>query len=197
MDYVCSGDYDRDIAKVLGEAQAYVEQRAGEVKKPALILDIDETALSNRPEIRANDFGYIPNGPCDLALHAGCGDRSWELSARGEAIAPTLALFSAAKARGVAVFFLTGRNDEQLLRAATESNLRMAGNQGWAGLIMRDAESTTAFADVYKSQQRAKIEAEGYAIIAHGGDQDSDLRGGHADKTFRVPNPFYLIPSKP
>src|SRR5437016_4710667 len=92
MDYVCSGDYDRDLARVLAEAKAYVEQRAGAVQKPALVLDIDETSLSNWQQIRANDFGYIPNGPCDLARRSGCGQRSWELSARGEAIAPTVAL---------------------------------------------------------------------------------------------------------
>ena len=197
MDYVCSGDYDRDLAKVLSEARAHVEQRAGAVQKPALVLDIDETSLSNWRQIRANDFGYIAGGPCDLARRAGCGQRSWELSAGAKAIAPTLELFNAAKAKGVAVFFLTGRYGDRQERVATERNLRKAGYQGWARLIMRDAQSKDLFADVYKSQQRTKIEAEGYTIIANVGDQDSDLKGGHAEKTFRLPNPFYFLPSKP
>jgi acid phosphatase len=197
MDYVCSGDYDRDLAKVLAEAKAHVEQRAGAVRKPALVLDIDETSLSNWQQIRANDFGYIPNGPCDLARRAGCGQRSWELSARGEAIAPTVALFNAAQAKGVAVFFLTGRNGDPQERAATVRNLRKAGYRGWAGLIMRDAQSKDLFADTYKSRERARIEQDGYTIIANVGDQDSDLKGGYAEKTFRLPNPFYFLPSKP
>jgi acid phosphatase len=29
-------------------------------------------------------------------------------------------------------------------------------------------------------------------IIANMGDQASDLAGGHAEKTFKLPNPFYL-----
>lgn len=197
MDYVCAGDYDRDVAKALAEAQSFVEQRAGAVRKPALVLDIDETSLSNWPEIRANDFGYIPNGPCVLARHAGCGVRSWELSARAEAIAPTLALFNAARAKGVTVFFLTGRNADPALRAATGRNLRRAGYRGWKRLIMRDAGSRTLYADVFKSRERARIETEGYVIIANVGDQESDLKGGHAERGFRVPNPFYLIPSEP
>ncbi len=197
MDYVCAGDYDRDIARVLAEAKSFVERQAGAVSKPAIVLDIDETSLSNWPEIRANDFGYIANGPCDLARHAGCGDRSWELSARAEAIGPTLELVNVAKANGVAVFFITGRDGDPALRAATERNLRKAGYRGWTRLIMRDAASRRLYADQYKTRARARIEAEGYTILANVGDQESDLKGGHAERTFRMPNPFYLIPSKP
>jgi acid phosphatase len=197
MDYVCAGDYDRDIAKALAEAKSFVEQRAGAVKKPALVLDIDETSLSNWAELRADDFGFIANGPCVLTRHAGCGDRAWELSARGEAIGPTRELFNAAKAKGVAVFFITGRAGDRALRAATQRNLRKAGYQGWTRLVMRDDASKKLYADEYKTRERAKIEAEGFTIIASVGDQESDLKGGHAERTFRVPNPFYLIPSKP
>ncbi|HUI97505.1 MAG TPA: HAD family acid phosphatase [Xanthobacteraceae bacterium] len=197
MDYVCAGDYDRDIAKVLADAKSFIEQRAGAVKKPALVLDIDETSLSNWVELRADDFGYIANGPCILARQAGCGDRSWELLARAEAIRPTVELVEAAKGKGVAVFFITGRNGDRALRGATERNLRRAGYRGWTRLIMRDTASRKLYADEYKTRERAKIEAEGYIIIASVGDQESDLKGGHAERTFRVPNPFYLIPSKP
>jgi acid phosphatase len=197
MDYVCAGDYDRDIAKALAEARSFVEQRASAVSRPALVLDIDETSLSNWVELRADDFGYIANGPCVLARHAGCGDHSWELSARAEAIGPTLELFRTAKAKGVAVFFITGRAGGRALRAATERNLRKAGYHGWTRLIMRDDASRKLYADEYKTRERAKLEGEGYTIIASVGDQESDLKGGHAERTFRVPNPFYLIPSKP
>ena len=30
--------------------------------------------------------------------------------------------------------------------------------------------------------------------IANLGDQESDLIGGHAERTFKLPNPFYLMP---
>jgi predicted secreted acid phosphatase len=46
----------------------------------------------------------------------------------------------------------------------------------------------------YKSGTRAYIESKGYDIVANFGDQFSDLEGGHADKTFKMPNPNYYLP---
>jgi len=46
----------------------------------------------------------------------------------------------------------------------------------------------------YKSGTRAYIESEGYDIVADFGDQFSDLEGGYADKTFKMPNPNYYLP---
>jgi predicted secreted acid phosphatase len=188
--YQRSGDYDRDIVTVLGQARAYIDEHAGQTAKPAIVLDIDETALSNWPEILANDFGYIGAGGCSLPAGP-CGMGAWFESARAAAIGPTLALFKAAKAKGVTVFFITGRSEAY--RAATESNLRAAGYEGWAGLAMRPTGTSTPSAADYKAPERAKIMAQGYTIIANIGDQPSDLAGGYAERTFLVPNPFYRI----
>ena len=46
----------------------------------------------------------------------------------------------------------------------------------------------------YKSATRAHIESLGYDIVANFGDQYSDLTGGFADRTFKVPNPNYYLP---
>jgi len=46
----------------------------------------------------------------------------------------------------------------------------------------------------YKSGTRAYIESQGYEIVADIGDQFSDLLGGFADKTFKMPNPNYYLP---
>ncbi len=46
----------------------------------------------------------------------------------------------------------------------------------------------------YKSGTRAYIESQGYDIVADLGDQFSDLEGGFADKTFKMPNPNYYLP---
>ena len=46
----------------------------------------------------------------------------------------------------------------------------------------------------YKSGTRAYIESQGYDIVADVGDQFSDLEGGFADKTFKMPNPNYYLP---
>jgi hypothetical protein len=194
LDYKCFGGYDRDVAKVLTEARVYVETRAGAVDKPAMVLDIDETSLSNWREIVANDFGYIAGGNCAALPNGPCGEHAWELSAEAPALAPTLALFNAAKAKGVAIFFITGRTGDPDLRAATEKNLRAAGYDGWTELIMRPVGSHTDSAADYKAPERAKIAARGLTIIANVGDQKSDLDGGYAERTFRVPNPYYYIP---
>lgn len=190
-------DYDNEVAAVLDEAHTWVSRRAPEVAKPAIVLDIDETSLSNWQQLQHNDFGYIPGGPCDLKTNAACGQRDWELSAAATTIKPTLALFDLAKSSkgkdgsAVAVFFITGRGEDPVEKAATEWNLRKAGYDGWAKLVLRpDGQSTADF----KTTTRAAIEAEGYTIIANVGDQLSDLAGGHAERCFKVPNPFYFIP---
>ncbi len=46
----------------------------------------------------------------------------------------------------------------------------------------------------YKSGTRAYIESLGYDIVADFGDQFSDLLGGYADNTFKMPNPNYYLP---
>ena len=190
-EYKRSGAYDRDVAAVLSNAQAYVTRRAPLVRKPAIVLDIDETSLSNWPEIQANDYGRFTNGPCNLPAGP-CGSASWVASAQAEAIQPTLALFRAAKTKGVSVFFITGRSETA--REATEANLHKAGYDAWSALIMRPAGTSTPSAADYKAPERGRIAAQGYTIIANVGDQPSDLSGGNAERTYLVPNPFYRIP---
>jgi HAD superfamily, subfamily IIIB (Acid phosphatase) len=46
----------------------------------------------------------------------------------------------------------------------------------------------------YKAGTRAYIESKGYDIVADFGDQYSDLYGGYADRTFKLPNPSYYLP---
>jgi nuclease S1 len=196
-DYKCSGQYDREVADTLADAQAYVDFRAGQVNHPAVVLDIDETSLSNWPEIIANDYGFIPSGACDLV--GPCGDSAWELSAQSLVIAPTLRLFNEAKAKNVKIFFVTGRRDTPALRDATERNLRAAGYDGWEGLFMRPPAPALVANDpfpnvqAFKSAKRADI-SKNFTIIVNVGDQRSDLDGGFAERTWKVPNPFYYIP---
>jgi predicted secreted acid phosphatase len=189
--YKRSGAYDRDVAAVLARARQYVERRASMVRMPAIVLDIDDTSLSSWPRLQANDYGGITNGPCNLPAGP-CGQIAWQQSAQGEAIVPTLELFKAARAKGVSVFFITGRRE--MLRAATETNLRKAGFDGWTSLTLRPEGPPTPSVVDYKAGERAKIAARGFTIIANVGDQPSDLAGGYAERTFLVPNPFYRIP---
>ena len=67
-------------------------------------------------------------------------------------------------------------------------------NQLLAGTIS-DGDRVDVVATVhYKSATRAHIESLGYEVVANFGDQFSDLVGGSADKTFKMPNPNYYLP---
>ena len=186
------GDYPKDMAAVYAVAQSYVESRGGQVKNPAVVLDIDETTLSNWPNLDADDFGFIQDGRCDNLPHGPCGFNAWILKATAIAFPPALAFFDAAKSKHIAVIFLTARHESQ--RRATVRNLKRAGYEGWSKLILkRDKDDSTAGA--YKAAARAKLVKEGkYTIIANIGDQLSDLAGGSAECTFKLPNPLYFIP---
>lgn len=186
-----SEDYSGDIADALADARAFIEARAGQVKNPTLILDIDETSLSNWPNIAADDFGFIPDGPCNLLPKGPCGFNAWVRKHAAEAITPTRILFNAAKANGVAVFFITSRHEVD--RNVTTVNLHRAKYEGWKKLILRADNDTKRTVQDFKTEERSKIAAEGYSIIANVGDQRSDLDGGFAECTFKVPNPFYFI----
>jgi predicted secreted acid phosphatase len=191
-DYYRSGAYERDLTAVTAEASAWIAERAPQVDRPALVLDIDDTSLTNWEVIVADDFGRVFDGPCDNLPAGPCGWIAWDLRAATPAIAQTQALIDDARALGVAVFFITGRDETQ--RAATETNLEAAGYGDYHGLYMEPTGSHYASAADFKGPQRARIEAEGFAIIANMGDQPSDLAGGHAERTFLLPNPFYRIP---
>jgi predicted secreted acid phosphatase len=130
--YHDSGAYDRDLAIVADKAASWITQRALSASRPALILDIDETALSNWKIIKLDDFGRPIAGPCDPGSGAPCGWAAWDQLARSPAIRPTLQVFQKARAANVAVFFITGRPENQ--RAATERNLRQAGTAAMPGL---------------------------------------------------------------
>jgi HAD superfamily, subfamily IIIB (Acid phosphatase) len=187
--------YDQDVAAVFRSAQDFVEQNAARWPRPALVLDIDETSLTNWPSILADNFGYIPNGGCDALPDGPCGFNDWVQKSQAKAIGPALALFKAAKAKGVAVIFITGRRDKQ--RDATLLNLDHAGFDGWTELRTRPDRDNFKTAQAFKADERAKVEAEpeDYTIIANVGDQQSDITGAPAGKcTFKVPNPFYFIP---
>lgn len=190
--YHDSGSYDRDFASVMQQASDWVRLRAGHVSKPAVILDIDETSLSNWPEIEANHFAYFHDGRCDALPKGPCGVMAWEMSAKAEAFPATLSFYRMAQQHGVAIFFVTGRSENE--RADTVRNLETAGYRNWAGLVLRPEGSHTPSASDYKTLARQKIEGEGYRVIATIGDQPSDLAGGHAERGFLLPNPFYRVP---
>jgi putative acid phosphatase of HAD superfamily subfamily IIIB len=190
--YYDSGAYLADLQLATAPAIGWINEEAPRVARPAVVFDIDETALSNWEAIKANDFGRVIDGPCTELPQGPCGWRAWDLRAQSTVIQPTMDVFNTAKDRGAAVFFITGRDETQ--RVATERNLQAVGYTGYTRLIMEPAGAHYVSAADFKGPQRAQIEEQGYTIIANMGDQPSDLAGGVAEQTYLLPNPFYRIP---
>lgn len=177
-EYHDSGEYEADLAAVDGAAEEYLNSHLTTGRsKPALVLDIDETSLSNYAGLLAS--GFTAAG---LAVDAVTGTDT--------AIVPTLKLYRDAIAHGVAVFFITGR--PSVLQGTTEENLSKVGyDEGWAALYFKPSEADT---EAFKSSTRSQIDRSGYRIVVNVGDQQSDLDGGSAQQDFKLPDPFYYIP---
>ena len=175
----------------------------------AIILDVDDTTLLTWNYELASNWAY--NSTTNAAYVNG---------QQFPAVPGMVDLVTAAEREGYAIFYLTGRPVSQ--EQATLGNLTADGIGVDAGYpkptALRDGEdglfTKPTVADYpdylkaacasdpngscttihYKSAVRAHIESLGYEIVANFGDQYSDLEGGHADRTFKVPNPNYYLP---
>jgi acid phosphatase len=179
------GCYTDDLRAQTDRAQDALATRlrtrkAGE--KLGIVFDIDETILSNWPELESLGLGfYQPK------------EDQWERSEKAEAIPGTVALYKQALEAGLEVFFITGRREG--MRQVTEDNLKAQGISKWTKLVLRTDQEAHETALVYKSGERRKIVMEGYTLVMSIGDQWSDLRGEpQAEISVKLPNPFYFIP---
>lgn len=98
---------------------------------------------------------------------------------------PVLNVAEYAQQHGVSVFFVTARPG--ILYAPTEWNLEHDGYQV-SGLYARGLFDLFKDVAAYKTAQRVGIENKGYTIIANIGNSASDLSGGHAEKTYKLPD---------
>ena len=147
----------RDVTAVAAQASAYLGDRLPDASiKPAIVLDIDNTALQTtyRPGLTSPATGPI----LDLARQAGRD--------------------------GAAVFFVTAR--PEILGWQTEINLEAVGYDA-ERIFMRPWFNTQPDAEL-KTDARKTIEAQGFRIVANIGNSASDLSGGHADRTFKLPD---------
>jgi acid phosphatase len=179
------GCYAKDQDHQAERAIAFLRNRAAHRRpneKLALVLDIDETSLSNYVEMVKADFAF------DSAVFD-----AWVNSAKAPAIPGTLRLYKEAQRLNVSVFFITGRADSE--REATERNLSEQGYQNWQQLYLRPSAQASQPVSVFKSGARAAVVAQGYRIVLNVGDQWSDDRGAPQAEFFvKYPNPYYLIP---
>lgn len=183
--YHDSGQYARDQEQVISEAKLCLKKHIDSddaSKKPALVLDIDETALSLYEFKYKLDFGWNQEVFRNAIKKADL-----------KAISPTLSLYNFAKKHGVAVFFISGRDEK--LRKPTIKNLEEAGYKKWDGLYLAENKkySNTKKLGPFKDRTRKLLRSQGYDIVGNIGDQDSDLVGDDSQCKFKLPNPFYYV----
>jgi len=181
-EYQDNGSWDKTNACVVQEAFKALKKYESMPGKKAIVSDIDDTALNNRPIIFKQDFGYVR----DIY-------RDWEILGQSIAIEPVRALCNYAFTHGFAVFFITGRREDQ--RTTTENNLRRAGYLGWTHVYFKPMDFEGSSAAEFKRKWRQEIVDQGYTIVVNIGDQKSDLEGEpQALSNFKLSNPAYLIP---
>jgi predicted secreted acid phosphatase len=206
--FSADSNYAREADGVAKDGANWLAARSN-VPNRAIVLDVDDTTLATwNYEIFSNwAFNPATNG-------------QFVTDQRFPAVPGMVEMVQQAANEGYAIFFLTGRGAGQ--EAATLGNLTSDGvgvdagypapttlNNGEDGLFTKPAVANyppylqAACADDpngscttihYKSATRAHIESLGYDIVGNFGDQFSDLEGGFADKTFKMPNPNYFLP---
>jgi hypothetical protein len=191
--------YAHEVGGIASHAVRYLaEPRKGHhhsSAKKAILFDVDDTTLNTYDYEIYSNFVYNPTTNAYFVAND-----NYKL----RAVPHMVAVENWAAAHGYTVFFLTGRPVTQL--AGTQSNLRSVGyNFDDANVYTKDpadpwlqscvsAGKVTCSTIDYKSKTRAHIESLGYDIVANFGDQYSDLIGGYADRTFKIPNPMYYLP---
>ena len=207
--FSADSNYAKEAKSVAADGKRWLATRHHTRGTKAILLDVDDTSLATWNYEIASNWAFNPatNG-------------TFVTEQRFPAVPGMVDLVKSAEREGYAIFFLTGRGAAQ--ETATLGNLTADGvgidagfpkptglHGGEDGLFTKPAVAdypaylkTACAADPngscttihYKSATRAHIESLGYDIVANFGDQFSDLKGGFADRTFKLPNPSYFLP---
>ncbi|MEU5634311.1 HAD family acid phosphatase [Streptomyces rishiriensis] len=98
---------------------------------------------------------------------------------------PVLDVAKYAQDHGVSLFFVTARPG--IISGVTDYNLKNVGYKV-SGLYVRGLLDLFKDVAAYKTAQRVTIESKGYTIIANVGNSATDLSGGHAETTYKLPD---------
>jgi acid phosphatase len=170
--------YERAITAGYAKATRLLDaQLAKHPKKPTVVLDIDETTLSNWGCLDAADF--------DLSGLAIC-----VVGSKSVAFPAAKAFIKHVRARKVAVAFITGA--PAAVCNGRKANLRAQGIRVPFSITCRPATDTHDSLIPYKSAARKALVRKGATIVLNVGDQKSDLAGGAARRTLLLPNPIYV-----
>jgi HAD superfamily, subfamily IIIB (Acid phosphatase) len=195
--YDPNGSYAHEVTGIAAEAGRYLAHHHKHTAGKAVLFDVDDTSLNTYSYEIYSNFVY---NPASNAAFVNAGSASVFPAVPG-----MVDLEKRAQAEGYQVFFLTGRPGTQ--RDGTVNNLVDAGytgisSQDSSNLYLKDYAADTWLSSCapscttvqYKSLTRQYIESQGYEIVANFGDQYSDLKGGFADQTYKIPNPMYFLP---
>jgi HAD superfamily, subfamily IIIB (Acid phosphatase) len=184
--------YAHEVGGIVSHAEWYLRHPYGQTGHgtKAVLFDVDDTTLNTYNYEIFSNFVYNPTTNAQFV--------NAEVF---PAVPHMVRLEKYAEHLGYTIFFLTGRPGTQ--RAATEGNLTNVGYDVQdSNVYLKDYTAdtwlascaTTCTTDQYKTLTRQHIESLGYDIVANFGDQYSDLNGGFADRTFKMPNPMYFLP---
>jgi predicted secreted acid phosphatase len=154
------GTWQKDCQAVMDQALPYLKQRIANTKPGEKQAIVFDIDNTTLE----TDFGF-----------------SYPQPANG----PVLEVAEYAQEHGVSLFFVTARPG--IIYSVTDYNLKHAGYQV-SGLYVRSFVDLFKNVADYKTAQRAAIESKGYTIIANIGNSATDLSGGHAEKTYKLPD---------
>jgi hypothetical protein len=187
-----TGAYAKQMHGIEATAKHFLARRSHHATKAhkAIVLDIDDTTLNTYNYEIFSSFVFNPDTNADFVN-----------SAAFPAVFGMPSLVKKAKSEGYTIFFLTGRPVAQF--KGTKKNLHKVGYPTVPNghLFLKDPSApwlssctTTCTTTQYKSLTRKHIKSLGFHIVANFGDQFSDLRGGFANRRFKIPNPMYFLP---
>jgi hypothetical protein len=210
-------NYAAEAESVASRAGHYLDGHAATGSKRAIVLDVDDTTLTTwNYELFSNwDFNPGTNGtfvteqrfpatPGMLELATDAADNGYAIFfLTGRPAAQEAATLGNLTSDGIGVdagypapttIDLPGGGtlDGLFTKPAVGSYPDYLNKPAFCADAIAAAKSCPTIQ--YKSGTRAYIESLGYDIVADLGDQYSDLLGGFADKTFKLPNPNYYLP---
>ena len=183
-----TSEYRKEFDTAIKDAKAACQKNIGQ-KMVAIVSDIDETLIDNRPFFEAKLTGP---GASQASSSGFDWDNfsSWVKEAKAPTLKKTADFLAWARKNDFAIFLITGRQEKD--RAGTILNL-VRDKVAYDGLYMRPNGDKSP-AEVMKTKHRKAIEEMGYHIIVNIGDQFSDLSGGVAVDCEKLPNKMYYVP---
>jgi predicted secreted acid phosphatase len=170
--------YDKAMAAGFAKATRRLDaQLRRHPRRPTVVLDIDETTLSNWTCLDEVDFELLGLATCVV-------------QGRSRAIAAAKRFIRHARRRHVRIAFITGA--PAIVCAGRRANLVAQGIPKPFSLTCRPATDKNDSLVPYKSSARRALIRKGATIVLNVGDQRSDLAGGAARATVKLPNPIYL-----